>query len=107
MRDIKKKYAFSIFFLTKTVWFVTFFYGKSILQNKKGYFKYIDSYSKVHTVNKNKKKYRDKDRFKYIDSYSKVHAVNRNKKKKYIDSYRRKKWLMCKQKTKKVYRFLQ
>ena len=51
----------------------------------------------------------DKDRFKYneyIDSYSKVHAVNKNKK-KYIDSYRRKKWLMCKQKTKKVYRFLQ
>ena len=35
----------------------------------------------VHVVNKNKKKYRDKDRFKYIDSYSKVHAVNRNKKK--------------------------
>ena len=36
----------------------------------------------------------DKDRFKYtlsyIDSYSKVHAVNKNKK-KYIDSYRRKK----------------
>ena len=36
----------------------------------------------------------DKDRFKYIDSYSKVHAVNK-KKKKYIDSYRRKKLLMC------------
>ena len=34
----------------------------------------------------------DKDRFKYIDSYSKVYAVNKNKnkKKKYIDSYRRK-----------------
>ena len=81
MRDIKKKYAFSIFFFTKTIWFVTFFYGKSILRNRKGYFKYIDSYSKVNTVNKNKKKYRDRDRFKYIDSYSKVHAVNRNKKK--------------------------
>ena len=80
----KKKYTYSYslsIFLTETVWFVTFFYGKSILWNRKGYFKYIDSYSKVHTVNKNKKKYRDKDRFKYIDSYSKVHAVNRNKKK--------------------------
>ena len=35
----------------------------------------------------------DKDRFKYIDSYSKVYAVNKNKNKKnkkYIDSYRRK-----------------
>ena len=38
----------------------------------------------------------DKDRFKYneyIDSYSKVHAVNKNKNKKYIDSYRIKKMI--------------
>ena len=34
----------------------------------------------------------DKDRFKYIDYYSKVYAINKNKnkKKKYTDSYRRK-----------------
>ena len=52
----------------------------------------------------------DNDKFKYIDSYSKVHAVNKNKNKKYIDYYRIKKWLMCTletKKTKKVYRFLQ
>ena len=46
----------------------------------------------------------DNDRFKYIDFYSKVHAVNKNKNKKYIDSYRIKKWLMCTLETKKKQR---
>ena len=75
--------------------------------------KAISSTLILHAVNKNKKKYVDSEQIR-IDSsililYSKVHAINRNKKRKekYIDSYRRKKWLMCKQKTKKVYRFLQ
>ena len=71
MERYKKKkytysYSFSIFF-TETVWFVTFFYGKSTLWNRQGYFKYIDSYSKVHAVNKNKKKYTDSKHIR-IDS---------------------------------------
>ena len=56
-----------VFFLIETVWFVTFFYGKSTLRNRQGYFKYIDSYSKVHAINKNKKKYIDSKQIR-IDS---------------------------------------
>ena len=43
VRDNKKytySYSFRIFF-TEVIWFVTFFYGKSNLQNRP-YFKYID-----------------------------------------------------------------
>ena len=52
-----------------------------------------------------------KDIFKYneyIDSYSKVHAVNKNKK-KYIDSYKKKMIDVhaVNKKTKEIYRFLQ
>ena len=54
----------SVFFFTEIIWFVTFFYGKSNLQNRP-YFKYIDSA-------------RCKKKKKYIDSY--VHAVNQKKK---------------------------
>ena len=71
MRDIKKIYAYSysfnIFFFTETVWFVMFFYGKNTLRTNNDRFKYIDSYSKVHAVNKNKKKYTDSKHIR-IDS---------------------------------------
>ena len=68
-------------------------------------FKYIYFYSKVHVVNKNKKK--------YIDSYRRKNDWCVNKKqRKYIDSYNKKEkndWCTyCKsKKVKKVHRFLQ
>ena len=43
--------SFQYFFFIETFWFAMFFYGKSTLRNRQGYFKYIDSYSKVHSVN--------------------------------------------------------
>ena len=58
---------FQYFFFTETVWFVMFFYGKNTLRTDKDKFKYIDFYSKVHAVNKNKKKYTDSKHIR-IDS---------------------------------------
>ena len=69
--EIKERYKkknthiliLSVFFFTETIWFVMFFYGKNTLRTDKDRFKCINSYSKVHAVNKNKKKYTD---FKHI-----------------------------------------
>ena len=77
-------------------------------ETDKDKFKYIDSYSKVYAVNKNKNKKK-----KYIDSYRRKNDWCVNKKqRKYIDSYNRKEkndWCVhCKsKKAKKVHKFLQ